>query len=236
MFILMMMIFNFMVFMALEKNTKMFALLLEIVDLLWLLKSFMLHWLNMKVFSKVKKLPQTTHLSLPITLKNIGNPLTPYLRVHSSAKVTTLKAPWTQLLIVGITILHSIQATPSLDPMWCVYFVTNLTTMPNIATKFEGIHLEHHKLIIPLQVAGLIPKIGWSTPEHHTSSPLTLITWALILNTRGMMISSLTMALVFQFLIQVLLLSFLQQPVFPYTTYFVFHPWKKKPGICFSIL
>ena len=32
--------------------------------------------------------------------------------------------------------------------------------MLNIATKFEGIHLKHHKLITPLKLVGQILTIG----------------------------------------------------------------------------
>ena len=87
----------------------------------WPLKSFMMHWLNMKAPLKEKKLTQTTHLSLPITLKDKGSPSIPDPRDHTT-KLVNLKAPWTQLLIMGIDIKTAIRTTSSLNLIWCVNY------------------------------------------------------------------------------------------------------------------
>ena len=52
--------------------------------------------------------------------------------------------------------------------------------MLNIATKFEGIYLKHHKLITPLKLVG--------PPRHYTTSSLTLTTGEPILSLMEMMI------------------------------------------------
>ena len=129
---------------------------------------------------------------------------------------------------MGIAIKTSIRTTPSFNLLWCVNLVTNLATKPNTDTKFRGIPPRAS------QANYTTPSNGWnshnwlikSKAAHHITSDLT--TWVLILNTTGMMISSLVMTLVFQFLIRFLLLSPHQQLVSPYVTYFVFHPCKIK--------
>ena len=137
---------------------------------------------------------------------------------------------------MGIDIKTSIRTTPSFNLLWCSKFQSIVVCQFGHKPSHKAQHWYQFRGIPPRasQANYTTPSNGWnshnwlikSKAAHHITSDLT--TWVLILNTTGMMISSLVMTLVFQFLIRFLLLSPHQQLVSPYVTYFVFHPYKKK--------